>query len=506
MPEWDSENNYTILILSDRNNLLHSQLYIKERYIAIMNSLRHSTCSLVTFGILLLAGISGSASAAPSLTLEQAIYEACTNSDSVKMMKESVVKAGLVVRENKSAAFPKVATSATVNRNNPIVNEDDDEGSQPTPPHTPLYADEFGSMIGSMIGSFATPKPSTIYNVSLSVTQPIYTFGKIENAMKVARSYNNSAKSSYKRNLQTLQLTALDMYYRTLIAHANAAISRKTLERKKELFAFIENNFSMGSGEKAQLMMVKADAYSQSASLIVAEREAQTARMYLNAFLGRPLDDTWEIDTSSVPLVLEAAVEVPAEGMISEAIEKRDDIQSIKYLVESNQKGANIYRSMYYPSIFANGSLGFNQIDSKGIMAQEGAAEWKAGVTISWTLFDGYENSSKALQLRSDANKLEVAESGLKKAVEIEIKSAVIECSAADSALYASQQMHGAASEAYELINSNYRQGSGSLTDLQRVDEQLQLAELALVNARYRQIRSKAALLIALGRDIVPVK
>jgi putative salt-induced outer membrane protein YdiY len=44
------------------------------------------------------------------------------------------------------------------------------------------------------------------------------------------------------------------------------------------------------------------------------------------------------------------------------------------------------------------------------------------------------------------------------------------------------------------------------LTDLQRVDEQLQLAEFSLLNARYRQVRSRAALLVAMGRNIIEIK
>jgi hypothetical protein len=43
------------------------------------------------------------------------------------------------------------------------------------------------------------------------------------------------------------------------------------------------------------------------------------------------------------------------------------------------------------------------------------------------------------------------------------------------------------------------------LTDLQRVDEQLQLAEFGLINARYRQIRSRAALLVAMGQNIITI-
>ena len=46
---------------------------------------------------------------AQTLTLEQVIKEVCTNSDSVKMMKETVIKADQMVRENWANALPYVS-------------------------------------------------------------------------------------------------------------------------------------------------------------------------------------------------------------------------------------------------------------------------------------------------------------------------------------------------------------------------------------------------------------
>ena len=50
-----------------------------------------------------------------TLGLEQVIREVCSNSDSVKMMKESVIKADQMVRENWANALPYIsATGAYV--------------------------------------------------------------------------------------------------------------------------------------------------------------------------------------------------------------------------------------------------------------------------------------------------------------------------------------------------------------------------------------------------------
>jgi outer membrane protein TolC len=125
------------------------------------------------------------------------------------------------------------------------------------------------------------------------------------------------------------------------------------------------------------------------------------------------------------------------------------------------------------------------------------------GLGLSWTLFDGFANSAKAAQYVSDANKMDLAYHTLTNLIEIEIRSDIKDCSAADSNYVASQVMFNAAKESYELTNSNFKQGSGQFADLQLSDETLRQAELGLVNAKYRQIRSRAALMIAMGQDIV---
>jgi len=434
------------------------------------------------------------------ITLEQVIQEVCTKSDSAKMMKESIVRSDAMVRENWAAVYPKLSFATNTNYSSPFKKEE--SGSALTiPDSTPLT---WGGLQG-MIGGFATPKASTTYNGALSLSQPIFTFGKVGTAIKVAATYNKSVQSAHVRNVQTLQLTALDMFYRTMLALESAHIAEKTLSRKNELYEYINGNFKLGSGVKAQLLMARADAFSQSAITIAAKRDAESAKMYLNSFLGRPLTDAWTIDTSRIPESLQKNVLSVSDTTIQNTIEKRCDVQSLRLMAESSRGGAKIYQAMKYPSIYGNGSLGYTQIDSKGLMARKGAFDWSAGVSLNLLIFDGFQNSSKAAQLLSDARKLEIAEGGIKKAAEIEIRSAVSECGAADSSLAASQEMYSAAHEAFDLTNSNYKQGSGSLTDLQRVDEQLQLSEFTLLNTRYRQVRSRAALLVALGKDIVKI-
>jgi outer membrane protein TolC len=60
-----------------------------------------------------------------------------------------------------------------------------------------------------------------------------------------------------------------------------------------------------------------------------------------------------------------------------------------------------------------------------------------------------------------------------------------------------------AAQESYKLTNDNFKQGSGQFADLQLAEERLRQAEMGITGANYRQVRSRAALLVAMGKNII---
>jgi HAE1 family hydrophobic/amphiphilic exporter-1 len=469
-------------------------------------------------GLCLALGLS-TAAFSQSLGLEQAIKEVCTNSDSVKMMQQSLEKSDQQVREKRANALPVISGTAYAGKSYGSALGGSSGGGSSSQrslaksqasPDAPVTENEVkgivGEMLAGMFDGISDPQKSTIYSSNISVTQPIYTFGKVGTAIKVAKEFNQSAKYSYSRNLQTLQLAALDAFYRTLLAEKAAEISGRSLTRKKELYDFLDRNFQLGAGSKAQVLATKADYINQSATTLTVKEAAVTAHMALNAFIGRPLTDSSALDTVNILTGL-AATPIPSpDDAIKNALETRTDLKSIRLMAESTKGGAKIFKSMYLPTIAATASAGYSKYESGSkLMANDGMPNYSAGVVASWTFFDGFAASAKAAQFLSDARKLDVAANSISKMVEIEIRSAIAECFAADSNLSGSREIYNSAKESYELYSGNFKQGSGQLTELQNSEEQLMNAEFGLFNAGYRQTRSRAALQVAMGKDIVKI-
>jgi HAE1 family hydrophobic/amphiphilic exporter-1 len=355
----------------------------------------------------------------------------------------------------------------------------------------------------SQFSTLSNPQKSTIYSAGLSFSQPIFTFGKIGTALKVAQEFSKSAHLTYARNLQTLQLAALDMFFHTIYAEKLRGIQERTVARKKEVYEYTDRNFQAGSGTKATVLSIKSDFSKESSNLLRAIRDAREARMYLNTFMGRSVIDSSSLDTAIEIPGLMATIIPEADKAAAAAIEARPELQSLKLYAEATRGGAKIYRAMYLPSIAATGSAGWSKYAGNALFSNSGATNWTLGVGAQWTLFDGFANSAKAAQYTSDANKLEIAYQTLSKAIEIEIRSDIRNCALYDSMYESSKEAYEAALESYNLTNDNFKLGSGVFSDLKFADEGLQQAEVGLIQARFNQTRSRAALLIAMGKEII---
>jgi outer membrane protein len=422
------------------------------------------------------------------ISLEQVIREVCTKSDSVKMMRETLEKSDQMVREKWSNAFPTLSASLSGGRSVSNLASSMPSIAKMIPPGSGI------SLINDL----------TRYSTSIDISQPIFTFGKIGTAIEVANHFNQSARSSYHRNLQQLQLLALDAFYWVVLADISLDIAKRSLSRKTELFEFLDRNFQLGSGNKAQILASKADLKGQVPAIFKAREDLMNARMSLNMLMGRPLADSLVLDTVSGMINL-LSITIPAENeAVRTGLATREDLRTMDFLAQANLGGAKIYNAMYLPSIAATGSFGTVGTEPK-YMADWNYKNWSVGVGLRWTLFDGFSNNALSRQYRSDARKLEIVRNSIAKMVEKEVSTSLIECTAADSNQAAMEEVLAAARESYTLTADNFKQGSGQFADLQLAEERLRQAEMGVISARYRKLRSRAALVVAMGKDIITI-
>lgn len=439
----------------------------------------------------------GAESHAAGLSLGDALATAQKQSEEALMLREKDVRLQHQKTELWAGGLPNVQAYANAGRGSQVMNSKMFSAFAGGGNDT---AQNNGEPQAAMPEAFNIVQ--NMYSYGVQVAQPIYSFGRLGNAFKVASQTIDAQDHSRKRSMQQIQLQTLDAWYAVWTTRARLQVLEASLKRQRETVAFMENNFRMGSGLRAQVMLAVASLKSLEPERIRAEQAALSSAMALNRLLGRPVNDAVELDTAAHLEALQQAL-IRDEQSLEKAIAERPDLRALELQRQALEGTAKGYRMLHRPALGFSGKLGIMAYELDQLGEFEQNRDWSVGLGLTWNLFDGLATTSRAKQFSSDARSVELAQRQASKFARIEIETAFQERNAADSAAVAAAQAAGAAQEAVELLTQDFRAGKGAVTDLLQAEEGLRNAEFGVLAARYQLARSRASLRVALGLDLV---
>lgn len=451
---------------------------------------------------------------AGKLDLSQAIREAALQGPEAKVLQASADSAKLLVKEVKAVAYPKVSAYANAGLGHQAnataaafgvlggslaagIQNVNKSAGLPDSNLAPLRALE------SMSGS---DDPYWSYSWGLQVSQPIYTAGKVMTALNMAKTQDRLTKVRMRGTRLATQQSVVDLYVACVLSKAKLEATKRSVERQKAVVDQLQRNFEYGSGAKAQVLLAKSTLLRLTPDLQSGERDLVSARRAFNRLLGRPADDMTELDTTGLP-ELENRVSPPRDQVMAMAMANRQDLKMLKEARSLQQDYAKILKANNLPNIAAVGKFGFSSARQTW-KAFDNAAnwdyrEWSVGVGMQWNIFDGWEQSSKAGEVRAAVRQMEVREGDMGRMIEIEVDNALRNRIVADSSLAAAREGVAAASEAREWFARNFTSGSGQLSDLLQAEENQRMAELALLSARLERTKAAVKLAAVQGYDLI---
>jgi outer membrane protein len=437
----------------------------------------------------------GTLRAGESVTLEEAIGTAQKQSEEALLLDEKDTRLTYQKRELWAGGLPNIQGYANAGR-----------GSQPT--NLQSFGKIFPPDPSQPVDPLKKANPPAVnigqdmFSYGLQLTQPIYSFGRLGQAFKVAGLTIDAQKRSKVRSLQQIQMQTLDAWYGVVTTRARLQVLDASLKRQRETVAFMESNFRMGTGLRAQVLLAVASLKALEPERIRAEQTAKSSAMMLNRLMGRQVDAVILPDTAS-HLESLAKTLIRDDQTVSQSIEVRPDLQALRLQTDALRGTAKAYNMLYRPSLGVQGKLGIMAFHLNQLGEFEQNKDWQIGLGLTWNLFDGLATSSKANEFASDARTLDLTQRQAAKFVRIEIETAFEERDAADSASSAAEQAVAAAREAVELLTQDFRAGKGAVTDLLQAEEGLRNAEFGVLAARYQLARSRAALRVALGMNLM---
>ncbi len=453
--------------------------------------------------------VGGTALWANPLTLEEALKKAGANSESMNILKEQRQASNELVREVGSVVYPKVeiTASAVVGQSPLGIKTGGGGGGGPLPDTLAPEAKQAVNYMGqSLAGAFQFDNdPRSNYRWSVGITQPLYTFGKLRTAIEVAEYQDSVVVNQYRRGWQEVQQGVVQSYAQLVLAQRNLQIWENSYKRQKEMRDFVLRNFSLGSGNRSDVLRSEAGLIQLEARKAALEAQKKMAVQQLNTLLGQDPSTVIVADTSLPRLAItsNANTSEAAQSLYDQALAKRGDMRALDLQRKIYAGGEKIDRAGYLPSIAATAKFGITAYDEvQGIYDLENK-DWSVGVGLNWTLFDGFANSAKANQKKAESRILEAKRRDLVRQTQSQITYLLASAEVEQKNAEAAKRSYEALRETHHLLSADFRSGKGLFGDLLEVEESLTQTEMALFAARWQEWTVRAQLMSQTGDDLV---
>ena len=129
--------------------------------------------------------------------------------------------------------------------------------------------------------------PDSMFMAGVSVTQPIYTFGKIGNAVQAVKSAIKMAESSQELTRREIKYSAVDLYWTAKMTDEIVEISRSDLAAARDAR---RNLTSAGRANRSNLVKIESDIATKEINLSNAEFNRDTAHRMLKILAGIDVD------------------------------------------------------------------------------------------------------------------------------------------------------------------------------------------------------------------------
>lgn len=419
-------------------------------------------------------------------TLNQAVEVALHLNPEVLGERERTTELRGLVREAKAEALPQVSLNLAWRqnrdpglRNSPFFSRILEGGSEGFPPDA-LQAFYFAN-----------------YVWNFEVSQPVYTFGRVSNALEAANEERSGVNLDIQGVENRVSYDVVRACYGYLLAEQNLHVLETERDSRQRQLEQVEARFELEDATRLDVLRARVALANLRPEVLAAENRLQVALASVNNTLGRPV---------SAPIEILAALDVddPApevlrpEALLELAGEYRPELR--RFAVDRKVLDARIgvTASELKPQIRANASFGVNTFASSNV-SDLALNTWAVGLLVDWKLFDGFRTRSQRTVLRSQITQKEFDESTFRNALSVQLKEAHGTWLRALEALEVTSLAVSEAQEAERVAEESLKYGAATTLDVLQSTQARRQSELNQMTAAHDALVALAQMKYLIG-------
>ncbi len=324
---------------------------------------------------------------------------------------------------------------------------------------------------------FAADQRQYSRTVDLTLTQPLFTWGKIGAAIRAAEVGLKTADEQLRLARQVASRDVAGAFYNVLLARELARVAQDTLAQKQRLADEAHKRFAAGVATDYDVLAADVAVANARPEVIRSENQLRTSRDRLGFFLAMN-EAVDAVGALEQPLVL------PSDLATARTLahQKRPELLDLRHRVGIYHELVTIAVADNKPRLDLKGGTGWHHLDIAGNW-EDGVA-WNVGVYLSFPFFDGLRTSGRVQQAKSDLTTRQIEEAKLRDAIDLEVRTAT---DAVKEAIEVVTALSGTSTQAERLLQmaeKGYEFGVKTKLDVDDAQLNLQQARSNLARAR----------------------
>lgn len=351
---------------------------------------------------------------------------------------------------------------------------------------TKSYGVDLPPELGGLIAKFTGVQvdyldiPDNIFMAGVSVTQPIYTFGKIGNAVDAVKSAIKMSEAGREQTVREVKYAAADIYWTAKMTDEIVKISQQDLN---QAIAAKKSLTSAGRANRSNLVKIESDIATKEINLSDAKFNRDTAHRMLKILAGIDMDEE---------LVLTEEFPETFADLNAGELKSTPQWEILEEQVAMYEKNVKAQRAGAYPTLAATASYSYiamdKDFDNMFNRNNTQSAYW--GLALQVPIFSGGLHRANATV---EAMNAEAARQDLDKAKKMtteEYNRAIEKYNHLRGNLKDLENARNLAAKAYSFSRDRFAAGQTSAIELAEVSAGLYQLDMALLNAKYNILMS----------------
>lgn len=341
---------------------------------------------------------------------------------------------------------------------------------------------ELGGLISDSLKdqSIIVEIPDNIFTAGLSVTQPLYTFGKIGNAVKSVKSAIKMAESSRELTRRDVRYAATDLYWTAKMTDEIVKLAETDLKNARNA----KNKLtSAGRANRSNLLKIESDIATKEINVSDAKFNRDTAHRMLKIMAGIDINEELVL-TEDFPQTFDA-INAPELKTTPQWEILDEQINMYERLARSKRAGA-------YPTLAATASYNYMSLsgDIGHMFDKSGSQSANWGVALQVPIFSGGLNRANATveAMNAEAARQDLAQA--KKITTEQYDNAIKSYNHLRGNLSTLENARDLAAKTYTLSQNRFASGQTSAVELADVSAGLYQLDMALLNTKYKILMS----------------